>query len=202
MLAGEADLLQAGLDLIRFIQIGRCNGRHPHNRIHRGTDIVTHIGEEFALRLVGMLRLLLCPLDFCHLSPRHAEIEKEYEQCRRQKNRASGQCRKHSPAPQAGDRLIQHSVGHNGYQEPLCMLQRRTVYMPQLPIHRDNHGIRLTAAEVFFHLRNHRCSISAIKVTVFQQPRIIVVALCIRILYYKAAVRLSDVGKNERVVHP
>ena len=36
--------------------------RHPDDRVHRGADLVAHVGEELALCLVGRLCLVFCLL--------------------------------------------------------------------------------------------------------------------------------------------
>ena len=55
MLAGQRDFFQAVPDLLGIVYVGGGDGRHAHNGVHGGADIVAHIGQELALGAVGML---------------------------------------------------------------------------------------------------------------------------------------------------
>ena len=56
MVAGEGDFPQILADKFLIIDILFRDGRQPDDRIHRGTDIVGHRGEEVRLRLIRRLR--------------------------------------------------------------------------------------------------------------------------------------------------
>ena len=69
VLAGQGDLLQAGGHLLPVVQVGGGDGRHAHDGVHGGADVVAHVGEELALGSVGPLSLPLSMLHLCQLPP-------------------------------------------------------------------------------------------------------------------------------------
>ena len=67
MVAGETDFLQAVPYTFRFPDVGICNFRHPCNRVHGRTDIMTHPGEEIRLGRIRQLGSLQRRIE--HLRP-------------------------------------------------------------------------------------------------------------------------------------
>lgn len=49
--------------------MGRGNGCHPHDGVHGGADVVTHVGKELALGLASLLSRPSGFLQFLHLRP-------------------------------------------------------------------------------------------------------------------------------------
>ena len=58
MLAGLGDFLQAVHNPVPVINMSSYNSRHTNNAIHRGPDIMGHIGQKLRLGPVGKIR---CP---------------------------------------------------------------------------------------------------------------------------------------------
>ena len=57
--------------LLTFIQLRFLNQvRHADNRVHRGTDFVTHVGEEFTLRLRCLFCNFTCRDNFRNINHR------------------------------------------------------------------------------------------------------------------------------------
>ena len=52
---GGLDLAQAVVDPGLFIDVGQADGGHTHNCVHRGADIVGHVGQKAAFGLICRL---------------------------------------------------------------------------------------------------------------------------------------------------
>ena len=89
MLAGGCNFAQAVLYLLRVFQVGVRNRRHADNPVHRGADIVAHIGKEFAFCLVCAHRACTRVLQRAQLPACKSEVNGKHQQQRRQDNRAA-----------------------------------------------------------------------------------------------------------------
>ena len=65
------DLPQTILYPRLLVDMGQCNRRHPHNGIHRGTNVMGHVGQEAALgpvcffrRMKSILKRRFLPFQF------------------------------------------------------------------------------------------------------------------------------------------
>ena len=58
MIAGRQNLGQVILYLVLLLKIGQSQSSKADNRIHRGANVVGHIGQEHTLGLVGRLRYM------------------------------------------------------------------------------------------------------------------------------------------------
>ena len=71
MVPGGHDLLEVTLHLVRVLDAAERQCREADDRVHRCPDVVRHIGEEYALCLVGAVCLDQCILQdgiFLHLA--------------------------------------------------------------------------------------------------------------------------------------
>ena len=53
MIAGSSYFGKTILDTVFVVQIFTGNGSHPHNGVHRGTDIMAHTRKKFILSHIG-----------------------------------------------------------------------------------------------------------------------------------------------------
>ena len=143
MPAGEGDLFQAVLHLLAVVDVGRGDGRHAHDGVHGRADVVGHVGEEFALGLVGPDGLLPRLVQLLHLLPGHLEVFQEYQHQHQQHQRAGAEHQIGPPDCEAVDDGVQLIVGHKGQQKPLGVRQLVAVYLPGLAVDPDLVGVGL-----------------------------------------------------------
>ena len=141
--AGERNLFQAVLDLLFVVYVGRGDGRHAHDGVHRGPDIVGHVGEKLALGLVGVDGFLPGLVQLRHLVPEQLGVLQEHQQQRRQHH---GAAQKHQVQPGAAevvDGLVQLPVGHHRYQVPLGVGELVALKVPPLAAEGEKGGVFL-----------------------------------------------------------
>ena len=53
MIAGSSYFGKTIMDTVFVVQIFTGNGSHPHNGVHRGTDIMAHTRKKFIFSHIG-----------------------------------------------------------------------------------------------------------------------------------------------------
>ena len=203
MPAGERDLPQAVLHLVRFIDIFGGDGCHAHNGIHGGADVVAHIGQEFALGPVGVLRLLLCLVQLRHLLPGEAEIDQKDRQHCQHDNTAPGQGGPHALIAQGSQRLVQNAAGHDRDHGPLRIGQGHAIDVARLAADGHHHAELCAGLYGLPQLRHRVVDVlQAVVPAVFPDPVVAVIGCDVRILYHKGTVGPDDMGEDQGAVHP
>ena len=136
-------LLQTVLHLLLVAGVGDGDGRHAYNGVHGRTDVVAHVGEEFALGLVGSHSLLPSHLQLLHLLLGHPEIAGKNQQQHRQHN---GTDAKNGVSPAGGealDNVVQGAIGHTCEQMPLGVAQLGAVQLPGFAVQHHLRGVVL-----------------------------------------------------------
>ena len=162
---------------------------------------MAHVGQEFALGLVGVLRFLFRRGQLPHLTAGEAQIDEEHDQHRDKQHGASGHGREISPHSQAGYRVIQYAVGHDRGHGPVGVGHGGTVHVASLPIDGHHHAELLAPGNGLAELFHIFLRLGLLPFfRVLQDPVKAVVRSDLRILDHKGAVRPDDVGENQRVV--
>ena len=119
MPAGKRDFPQAVVNNGGILEIRRGDGRHAHDGVHGRTDVVTHIGQEFALGAVRPVRLMFRLPQRKHLPPRRPSIKEHHDQYRQQNQYAPQQRNKKPPVSQLRDYHVERPMRHDRHQKPL-----------------------------------------------------------------------------------
>ncbi len=67
MAARFGDFIQTFLNLFFVVNTGTCNIRHADDNIHRGSDVVTHIGKKLAFGSIGSDFFISQIFQFLHM---------------------------------------------------------------------------------------------------------------------------------------
>ncbi len=141
--AGEGDFFQAVLHLLLVVNVGGGDGRHAHNGVHGGPDVVGHVGEEFALGFVGVDGLLPGGLQLHHLLPEKPEILPEHQQQGQQHHGAAQENQVQPGVTEVADSLVQLAVGQHRHQVPLGVGQLVALQVPPLAAEDHEGGVIL-----------------------------------------------------------
>ena len=136
------------MHLLRVFQVGDGNGRHAHDGIHGGADIVAHVGQKLALGPVGVLGLLLGGLrglagllHLLQLLPGQPVVLVEHQQQGGEDNGAAENGQRTPLMAEAGNDGVHGAIRQEGDEVPLGIGQAGAVEVVAFPPHGKLVGV-------------------------------------------------------------